>query len=92
MLFCHIKKIHKKMVDLLLKDNVSKKMQEMHNLTEMGESFLYNNIFELNKNGYNLSVESLTSETTKYWETQGFVVDNLFYDQIINQFNLLPQK
>ncbi len=80
------------MVDLLLKDDISMKMQEMHNLTEMGESFLYNSLFELNKKGYKLSVESLTSETTKYWEKQGYVIDNFFYNRIVNQLNMHLEK
>ncbi len=75
------------MVDLLLKDNVNMKMQEMRFLTETVEGMLYNNLFELNKNGYNLSVESLTSETTEFWAQKGFVIEESLFHRIVQQYN-----
>ncbi len=70
------------MIDLLLKDNVNKKMQKMRFLTERFQSVLYNDLFELNKKGYNLSVEDLTSETIEFWENKGFVMDSSLLDKI----------
>ncbi len=70
------------MIDLLLKDNVNKKMQKMCFLTERFERVLYNDLFELNKKGYNLSVEDLTSETIQFWEQKGFEMDSALLDNI----------
>ncbi len=75
------------MIDLLLKDNENMKMQEMRFLTETVEGMLYNNLFELNNNGYNLSVESLTSETTEFWEQRGYVIEDSLFEKIVGQYN-----
>ncbi len=75
------------MINLLLKDNDNMRMQAMHYITDFVENRIYNKLFELNQNGYNLSVESLTSETTEYWSRKGFKLDDNLFKRIMTQYN-----
>ncbi len=75
------------MINLLLKDNENMTMQKMLYITDFIENKVYNKLYILNQNGYNLSIESLTSETTAYWARKGYKFDDDLFKKIMEQYN-----
>ena len=75
------------MINILLKDFNNKLMQEMCHLREETELLICENINFLNKNGYDLNIETLSGKETEYWRERGFSVDNSLYDKLILEYN-----
>jgi hypothetical protein len=74
-------------MNILLKDNRYKLMQEMLDLREETELLISGNINILNRNGADLNIESFTGTETKYWLEKGFEIDQGLYDRLIIEHN-----
>jgi hypothetical protein len=75
------------MIDILLKDNLNKVLQEMRELREETELLIRENINKINLKKDYLDIEAFDSETLKYLINQGYEIDNSLYESLIIEYN-----